>query len=502
MTRTIRSAISFLVAAASLAQDPLPPIIRVTTRLVQLSVIVHDRKGQPVSDLKKEDFKLFDRGKEQTVATFALDVSDASSKPAPKLPPNIFSNRVQGAGVSTSVTAILFDTLNTKISDQANARAQLIKFMHQVRPDDHIALYRLGRDGISILHDFTDDTDHLRSVLEKLRATQPTGRMGPPSDPYVVVGAEFLGPNSDAIEESMLDSGDLFRSAAQGMVELSRHLAAIPGRKNLVWISGSFPLVPGLGSTISVYPIDARGIMDAPATPISQHPGYVPQQHVTPPYLEAMQLVAQRTGGRAFFNRNDIDNGIRTAIDDARLTYRIGFYSSSEDWDSKFHELKVKVKRSGLEVRHRAGYLASPLQPLTPSTLDAEIAGQIASPLDSAAVGINARTDIVDKPNPGTLMVTLQITPEDLYLQQKGDRWIGNLELVFAQLAAGGKALARIDQTVALNLTQSHYDDTFKRGMIMYKSIELDKGAEAVRVVVLDRSTGNIGSLRIPVRAK
>jgi hypothetical protein len=300
----------------------------------------------------------------------------------------------------------------------------------------------------------------------------------------------------------MLDSGDLFRSAAQGMVELSRHLAAIPGRKNLVWIAGSFPLLPGLGSTISVYPIDARGIMDAPATPISQHPGFVPQQHVTPPYLEAMQLVAQRTGGRAFFNRNDIDNSIRTAIDDARLTYRIGFYSSSEDWDSKFHELKVKVKRSGLEVRHRAGYFASPLQPLTPSTLDAEIAGQIASPLDSAAVGINARTDIVDQPKTGTLMVTLQITPEDLYLQQKGDRWIGNLELVFAQLAAGGKSLARIDQTVALNMTQSHYDDTFKRGMIMYKSIELDNGAEAVRVVVLDRSTGNIGSLRIPVRAK
>jgi VWFA-related protein len=503
LTRTIRLAVSIVAAATLLAQDPGQPTIRVTTRLVQLSVIVHDRKGQPVTDLKKEDFSIFDSGKEQKISTFALDVTDASSQPAPKLAPNIFSNRVQGAGASTSVTAILFDSLNTKVTDQAYARGQLLKFIRQIQPDDHIALYRLGRDGIRILHDFTDDSEHLRTVIEKLKITLPAGRMGAGNDPFTLPDENGLRvPNLDVMETAILDAGEQFRRVLQGMIELGRHLAALPGRKNLVWISGSFPLIPGLGSTISIYPIDARGLMVAPPTPQTAHAGYSPQPAATPPYLEAMQLVAERTGGRAFFNRNDIDNSVRIAIDDAKMTYRIGFYSSSDDWDGKFHALKVKVHRSGLEVRHRAGYFANSLQTVTLRDLDAQIEGQVASSLDSALVGINARTDIVDKPKPGTLLVTLQISPEDLYLQQQGDRWMGNLELVFAQLAPGGRGLVKINQTVALNLTKARYEDTFKHGLIFYKSIEPDEAAESLRVVVQDRSTGNIGSLRVPLKGK
>jgi hypothetical protein len=215
-----------------------------------------------------------------------------------------------------------------------------------------------------------------------------------------------------------------------------------------------------------------------------------------------MQLVAERTGGRAFFNRNDIDRSVRIAIDDAKVSYRIGFYSTLDDWDDKFHELKVKMKRSGLDVRHRAGYFADPLVTVTPQTLDAEVEGQLAARLDSASIGINARTDIVEKPKPGTLMVTLQISPEDLYLQQNGERWMSNVELVFTQLGARGERFSKIAQTLNLNLTQARYDDIFKHGLIVHKSIEPEESVQMLRVVVLDRSSGNIGSLTIPMKPK
>src|SRR5258708_17088271 len=138
------------------AQDPNQPTIRVTTRLVQVSVVVHDKKGEPLSDLKKEAFTILDKGKEQKVAVFAVDSIDAPRKVWPALPPNIFSNRVQRADSPTSTTVILFDGLNTRFQDQAYARKQIVKFLGERQPHDRVALYLLASN-VRILHHFTNN---------------------------------------------------------------------------------------------------------------------------------------------------------------------------------------------------------------------------------------------------------------------------------------------------------------------------------------------------------
>jgi len=123
MHRCLTLAAPFLLPALTLlAQDQPQPTIRVTTRLVQVNVVVHDKKGEPVSDLKKEDFTILDKGKEQKIAVFTVDSINAPPKAWPALPPNIFSNRVQTADTPTSITVILFDGLNTRFQDQAYAR--------------------------------------------------------------------------------------------------------------------------------------------------------------------------------------------------------------------------------------------------------------------------------------------------------------------------------------------------------------------------------------------
>src|SRR5258708_8060658 len=93
MHRRLAPAACLLLPALSLqAQNTNQPTIRVTTRLVQVNVVVHDKKGEPVADLKKEDFSIFDKGKEQKVAVFSMDSIDAAPKPWPPLPPSLFSN--------------------------------------------------------------------------------------------------------------------------------------------------------------------------------------------------------------------------------------------------------------------------------------------------------------------------------------------------------------------------------------------------------------------------
>lgn len=111
---------------------PPPPVIRATTRLIQVDVVVQNEKGEPVEDLKQEDFSILDQGKPQQVALFsARSATSRERSQLPVLPPRLFSNRLGETGQQAphSVTVILFDTVNTSISDIPYAREQVIRFL-------------------------------------------------------------------------------------------------------------------------------------------------------------------------------------------------------------------------------------------------------------------------------------------------------------------------------------------------------------------------------------
>src|SRR6267154_2463767 len=296
MHRCLTRAARLLLPALSLiAQDQNQPTIRVTTRLVQVNVVVHDKKGEPIADLKKEDFTILDKGKEQKVAVFAVDSIDAPRKAWPKLPPNIFSNRIQRADTPTSTTVILFDGLNTRFQDQAYARKQIVKFLSGIQPHDRVALYLLGSD-LRILHDFTNNPDHLAQALSKYRgrisgeldAADPAPRDSTGNDDL----DQFLSSSDQVISDFYNVNKAKFTLDA--MEAIAHHLASLPGRKNLVWVSGGFPFTLGLepgdfsmdnpnrehrtfheettrvaramnDASIAIYPVDARGLMANPA---------------------------------------------------------------------------------------------------------------------------------------------------------------------------------------------------------------------------------------------
>jgi hypothetical protein len=117
-----------LMFQAAAQQAPPDPVIRSTTRLIQLNVIVHDRHGQPVRDLKKEDFTVLDNGKAQAVSIFSID-SNAVLPQVAKPAPNVFTNQLrEKSAVPSSVTVILLDELNTKYEDKVWAKQQVVKF--------------------------------------------------------------------------------------------------------------------------------------------------------------------------------------------------------------------------------------------------------------------------------------------------------------------------------------------------------------------------------------
>lgn len=158
-----KALIPLLLTASLWAQSPATPpaeplVLRSTTRLVQVSVVVHDRKGQPVADLKKEDFSITEKGKPQNLQFFSVESSKAlPSGQGEKLGAGWHSNALaKREGAPNSVTVVLIDALNTKLSDQVYVREQVLKFLGTIQPQDRVAIYTLGTS-LRVLHDFTND---------------------------------------------------------------------------------------------------------------------------------------------------------------------------------------------------------------------------------------------------------------------------------------------------------------------------------------------------------
>src|SRR5206468_6614889 len=141
--------------------------------------------------------------------------------------------------------------------------------------------------------------------------------------------------------------------------------------------------------------------------------------------IDSMKELAERTGGRAAYNTNDLARAIRRAIDDARVTYTIGYYSTNETQDGRYREIKVKVERPHLDVRYRKGYFALKPSDNTTGTRKDEIRAAVWSPLESTAVAANARVDFIDEPEPNTVNVFVQIDPATVGCRKEGDRWEG-----------------------------------------------------------------------------
>jgi hypothetical protein len=306
----------------------------------------------------------------------------------------------------------------------------------------------------------------------------------------------------------------------------------VPGRKNLIWLSGGFPLtigfdeMPSIGSTtrdqrtftaemdaamralnnagVAVYPVDARGLMvmpgfsaDTRAAPSPRSIGAGLRTMRAP--VETMQEIADRTGGRAAYNTNDLAGAVRRAIDDARVTYIVGYYPADDAQDGKFRDIKVKVNRPHLDVRNRKGYFAMRPMDTSDKTRKTEMRAAVWSPLESTAIGLMARVDLADAPQSSTVHVSLQIDPTMLSVTKEGDRWKAELDVVYVQKTENGQSPGDgIADRVSLALTEATYADVMRNGLVRDRTFARQPRASTVRIVVRDAATGSTGSIIVP----
>ena len=170
--------------------NPSAPALKVTSRVVQVNVIVQDRNGHPVTGLSKDNFTILDQGQRQTLASFSEQANKTTTTLVSNPPPNSFSNRYQERfGTAPNVSVILVDSLNMlgnnsqpSRSNMNSVRTQVAKFLKQMQPRDRVALYFVS-DKIYIVHDFTGDAAellHAMEIIPHLQQDQPNAT--PPMD--------------------------------------------------------------------------------------------------------------------------------------------------------------------------------------------------------------------------------------------------------------------------------------------------------------------------------
>ena len=504
---------------AAVAPSTAKPL-RSTTRLVQLSVVVHDKQGNPITGLTKDDFVILDDKKPQPIQSFSVQTNQASNLPEQELPADTYTNRMEArGGAPPNLTIILLDALNTSFMDKAFVKHRLVKYLQTIHPHDRIALYALGTR-LLVLHDFTADASSLLASLGRFKDDIAPGfdlpDVAQAGNPLKKLG----GVSADMVR--MQGAVSTVQITAEALREIADHVRALAGRKNLIWLSGSFPFsissenmrIGTYGehivfateielvaralsdANVSIYPVDARGLIPTDV----DGPGGNPFNPSAAPDFGTMLTLAERTGGRAYFNTNDIMGSVRQAIDDSRVTYEIGFIPQGVKWDGSFHKVHVSVNRKDAQVRARKGYFASADSGEGPQTHVQLIAQTAMSPVEATGIEMKVHAEPGQAGLGDTLKMELSFDTGQLQFRQDNDgMWHAVVDSAFVELDESGKILASTLRPFQLHIDTATYQRLLKEGLSYTHEMLMVPGAAQIRVIVRDGATGKIGSVDLPL---
>jgi VWFA-related protein len=518
-------------------------VFRSQTEVVEVPALVTDKSGHPLRGLSKDDFKIFEDGKERRIASFE-EVNAATSNPAAApAPVGQFSNIAEQIRQARSVVVIALDTINTPFLDQAYARRQLLQYLAEnTSPHQTLGLVEIGAKGVQVLCDLGTDPAVLVAALKKA-----TGQISP-MEQYGVEGKLMAANNPELNEISAVgtkpgeDPSDRMArwiaaaDAVEGQRQQARStevtlkaflslawsLAGVPGRKSLIWLTGSFPFpldsesaLPGTwtelyektmqglnNAQVSIYPIDARGLVNTGVFAGSEtSPGVVfeagARSNLNDSTLTSMRMFADMTGGRAFYNTNDIAGTIAAAADDSASYYLLGYYLDTHNTAPGWRKLRVQVKRPDAVVRARSGFLETKLTADPELTHKADVEFALGSPFDTTAIPVTAQWLGTTREGQGKKIGFSLNMPESV-LVDESNKNLFDMDLI-VQLSRDGVPSTVARKTLKGLIPEQALPKIKSEGMIYNNFIVVPLGKYEVRFLVRDNLSGRIGTVSAPL---
>jgi VWFA-related protein len=567
-------------------QANVPANLQAKVRVVVLDVVVTNGKGEPVPGLHKENFELFEEGAAQTIATFEEHQgAEPTLAKLPPLPPHVYTN-FPVMQTANSLNVLLLDSLNTPSRDQTYVHQQMIKYLQTIPPGTRIAIFTLA-SRLRMLQGATTDSTELLGVLNDKK-----GIGGAHESPLLRTPAEadadqqhidFLTVEDSAprapqnLAQAAVDPVNSMKQfladtaafqtelrvniTLQAMQQLARYLSDVPGRKNLIWFSGSFPagIVPNpelpdpssvvrdfqqeirkttnllAASQIAIYPIAAEGlapdaVFEANGSQIGQtRPSMTTQQQVRHMRTEGagrdfnhntMEELAKDTGGEAIYNTNGLKEALVRVVENGTHYYTLSYTPSDKNMDGKFRRIRVNLTSGKHNLAYRRGYFADDLGSGAAAARNPDIdplfglMGRNLPDLSQIIYKIrvlpSSPQPALDAPRIGSntdlqgpvtrYSVEFAISAPDLKLDPTADGGRrGNIEVMLVAYDREGKPLNFVKSSIALAVPAKVYADILKVGLQIRKEIDVPKEDVYLRTGIYDIGTDAAGTLGIPL---
>jgi VWFA-related protein len=538
--------------AASPTQSQSAFQLKAQSNLVVVRVVVRDPQGKPVEGLRKEDFKLFDRGKEQSISQFEVETAAA-------LPP---STAVHAPGQASSqpatpgkFLALYFDDLNTSDADMMQARDAADHYLaSKLDPKDRVAIFTSG----AMLTDFTSDPKQIHDALFKLHASpRALSRVTqcPNLSDYQASQIDQFGDDQsiDAWQVALDEVAhrcpsphpdDLIRMLARDVVgqaeiqsrtsltrlqQIVQILSPMPGQRIIVMVSPGFlseseqyqldrTIDRALHAQVVISSLDPRGLallMRETDVTLGYSPaansGVIAAMHNVDSGRELVATdvlaeVAQGTGGEFFHNNNDLKAGF-SALAGSPVYYILAFAPTDVKPDGRFHALKVTLteKEKGVTIKARKGYFA----PRNEADAEAQASQRAVSDADMQAQE-QIRQAIISKadaqPFPVALAARLaegqgetrelslfaHLDPTPLHFHKEGDRNLNNVTFVFAIFDPDGNLVMSQQRHARVSVLDEQLPDFLKTGVDVSMSFQLKPGVYRIREVVAESEDHHI----------
>ncbi len=545
------------VGSASAQPENPVPTFHATSRLVLVDVVT-SKHGDFVRGLKPGDFTLLEDGKQQRISAFSAHVaSDAAQRMAPQvqLPPHQFTN-FAAPTPDHPITIVLFDMLNTAFMDRPYARQQMIKFLSDMPSGQPVALFVLA-EKLRMVQGFTQSSDALVAAAKGITDKNDSAHLitsnremeDAAAIDELLMEASGLVPASPTSVVSAMEAIEVYqtdvriRSTLAGFQALAQMVAGYTGRKNLIWLSGDFPVAFGpnfdvafrpsitrsphnsaegnrlfyvdvlhetssmlASSQIAVYPIGVRGLQtkgSGAAQMGSANIALSQDQRQTLARWNTeftMSEIAKETGGEAFYNQNDLGNLMRRSLDEGTNYYTLAYVPQDHDWNGKYRKIEIKLTMEGTKLRFRNGYYALPDQP-TDQKDAARLLAAAMLPTVPESTRLLLKVEVLPPDaSRKSVSVDFAINPSDMiFVDGPEQRKQTVVDFMVVALGKDLKQAGLASNTVNATLRPEAYRQVLKTGFPGHLDLEVKPGKYLLRLGAIERNSQKIGTVDVPI---
>jgi VWFA-related protein len=378
-------------------------VFKTRARIVVIDVVVTGKKHRPLTGLHQQDFQVAEDGHPQIIHYFE---EHSGAEPVqlsvPDLPPNVFTN-IPRVKPGDSVTVLVLDSLNTPLDDQKRVHAQVLKYLKKPQPGRRIAIFTLGTQ-LRLIQSFTDDPALLAAAFSQgkkgvgaqasplLQSTAETASTQETAAAMMEYAPEAAAAVQQfAAEQNSIRTDVRIKLTLAALQQLASYLAAFPGRKNVAWFSGGFPVAilpdPGgaqpfnaqsdnqqevrktdallTSAQLAIYPLGCEGVTvdslysagaDSRLTTrseLSRPQGGAQERNSN---HAAMDMIAKQTGGAAFYSSNSLTDALDRVAGHGSNFYTLTYTSTNPATDGRYRKIQVALDRSGYQLDYRRGY--------------------------------------------------------------------------------------------------------------------------------------------------